>query len=83
MKTAAYFRNDVLAKRPYLSEAICATAIANRISEKVQPDGRFQFWGEVTLPGYGVRIIRVVTLEDKETIHTAFIDSGYGRRSAS
>ena len=83
MKTTAYFRNDVLAKRPYLSEAICAAVIANHISEKVQPDGRFQFWGEVTLPGYGVRIIRVVTLEDKETIHNGFIDSGFRRRSTS
>ena len=40
----------------------------------------FRFWGEVTRPGESfTRILRVVTLEDGETIHNAFFDRTFGR----
>lgn len=43
-----------------------------------QLDGRIRFWGEITRPGEVVpRILRVVTLEDGETVHNAFFDRGY------
>jgi hypothetical protein len=40
----------------------------------VQPDGRIRHWGYV--PGLG-RWLRVVTLEDGETVHNAFLDRGF------
>ena len=43
-----------------------------------EPDGRFRFWGEVTRPGERfTRVVRVVTLEDGETIHNAFFDRSF------
>ena len=43
-----------------------------------QPDGRIRFWGQVSRPGEGaLRILRVVTLDDGETIHNAFFDRGF------
>ena len=34
-----------------------------------------RFWGEITPPGESVpRYLRVITLEDGETIHNAFFD---------
>lgn len=81
MKTIDYFDNTVLAKRPYLSADICAAVIANHIHSEVQPNGRIRFWGEVALPGYGTRIVRVVTLADGETILNGFIDSHFRRRA--
>jgi len=46
-----------------------------------QSDGRIRFWGEVIRPGETqARILRVVTLEDGETIHNAFFDRGFRSR---
>ena len=48
------------------------------LRREVQDDGRFRGWGLVTLPGETTeRILRVVTLDDGETIHNAFLDRGY------
>ena len=54
-----------------------------RITRETQPAGRVRFWGDVT-PGCenGPRVLRVVTLDDDETIHNMFFDRGY-RRDAS
>jgi hypothetical protein len=44
----------------------------------VQPDGRIRFWGGVIDSRDGTsRILRVVTLEDGETIHNAFFDRDF------
>jgi hypothetical protein len=69
-----YFENEVLRKRPYLKKEWCINVIENPI--KVEPQiNRFRFWGVVDdLEG---RVLRVVTLEDKATIHNAFPDRGY------
>jgi hypothetical protein len=40
-----------------------------------QENNRWRFWG-VILELQG-RVLRVVTLEDKMTIHNAFIDRGF------
>lgn len=81
MRTTNYFENQVLAKRPYLNAEICRAVIANYVHQERQPDGRIRYWGEAVLPGESApRIIRVVTLEDGETIHNGFSDSGFRRR---
>jgi hypothetical protein len=56
----------------------CAEVLANPLRRTVQSDGRIRFWGSVTASGMSeARILRVVVLEDGETIHNAFFDRGY------
>lgn len=77
-QTTRYFREQVLRKRPYLSIKLCRDVLASPLRRQVQEDGRIRCWGEASLPeGGGRRILRVVTLEDGETIHNAFFDRGY------
>ncbi len=49
--------------------------IENPIKVEPQEQNRFRFWGFVD--GLQDRVLRVVTLEDKLTIHNAFPDRGY------
>ena len=82
MKTTFHFDNDTLRDRPYMSLEICIEALNNQIHREEQRDGRIRIWGTVTIPGeLRQRVLRVVLLEDGETVHTAFIDSSFGRRS--
>ena len=70
-----YFEKEVLRKRPYLRKEWCIRVIENPLKVERQENNRFRFWGEITeLEG---RSLRVVTLEDKKTIHNAFLDRGF------
>lgn len=75
MKTTRYFEEQVLRKRPYLRREWCARVIAHPVRRLVQPDGRVRFWG--VIPELGNRVLRVVTLEDGETVHNAFPDRDF------
>ena len=78
MKTTRYFEEQVLRKRPYINPHWCADVIASPLRREIQQDGRIRFWGQVSRPGEEEpRILRVVTLEDGETIHNAFFDRGF------
>ena len=78
MKTTRYFEEQVLRKRPYIQRNWCMDVVRSPIRREPQPDGRVRFWGRVPSPAGGeVRILRVVTLEDGETIHNAFFDRGF------
>ena len=78
MRTTRYFDEQVLRKRPYLTIEMCERVIATPRRREVQDDGCIRHWGEATLPDETVaRILRVVTLEDGETIHNAFLDRGF------
>jgi hypothetical protein len=78
VSTTRYFDEQVRRKRPYLTIEICRGVLADPLRREVQPDGRVRHWGRVTLPDEtGTRILRVVTLEDGETIHNAFLDRGF------
>ena len=75
MKTTRYFDEQVRRKRPYIELTWCVQAVHAPLHREKQADGRLRFWGEVTVPGKsGPRYLRVVTLEDGETIHNAFFD---------
>ena len=71
LPTTPYFRNDVLAKRPYLELEWCAAVIAKPIRREIQPDGRIRHWAYV--PALG-KYLRVVTLADGIALHYAFPD---------
>ena len=78
MKTTRYFEEQVLRKRPYIERAWCREVIAAPIRWEAQGDGRIRFWGKVLRPGEREpRVLRVVTLEDGETVHNAFFDRGF------
>lgn len=55
--------------------AWCERILAAPIAREVQSDGRIRFWG--TVPDFGGRIFRVVTLADGETVHNAFPDRDF------
>jgi len=70
-----YFEKEVLRKRPYLKKEWCIRVVENPLRVEVQEHNRYRFWGEIAeLEG---RMLRVVTLEDKRTIHNAFPDRGF------
>ena len=49
--------------------------LENPLKSEPQEHNRFQFWGRIEeLDGH---ILRVITLEDKITIHNAFPDRGF------
>jgi hypothetical protein len=74
MKSAWYYRNRVVPRRPYLKDEWCELAICNPIRVEVQGDGRIRHWAYITEIGH---YLRVITLEDGETVFNAFPDSGF------
>jgi hypothetical protein len=70
-----YFENEVLRKRPYLRREWCIAVIDNPLRIELQEGGRYRFWGIV--PELDGRVLRVVTLNDKLTIHNAFPDRNF------
>lgn len=72
-----YFENEVLRKRPYLRKEWCVRVCEKPLRVEPQEHNRFRFWGEIE--ELGGHILRVVTLEDKKTIHNAFPDRRFKR----
>ena len=67
-----YFEKEVLRKRAYLKREWCERVLDDPIRWEPQGNNRYRFWREITeLDG---RYLRVITLEDKVTIHNAFPD---------
>jgi hypothetical protein len=67
-----YFENEVLKKRPYIRKEWCVQVVENPVRFEQQEFNRFRYWGAVK--EFEGRILRVVTLGDKRTIHNAFFD---------
>lgn len=78
MKTTAYFEEQVLRKRPYIQREWCEQALLNPYYREVQLDGRVRYWIFISELG---KYLRVVTLEDGETIHNAFPDRNFKDKS--
>jgi len=70
-----YFEKEVLRKRPYLKKEWCIRIIENPLKAEPQEHNRFRFWGAI--PELEGRILRVITLDNKKTIHNAFPDRGF------
>ncbi len=83
MKATWYFENVILqSKRPYLQREWCERVRREPETTEVERDtGRVRHWAyveelvELGMPPY----LRVVTLEDGETVHNAFPDRNYAR----
>jgi len=74
MKTTRYFDEQVLRKRPYLKREWCERVIKQPVRREPQADGRVRYW--LFIPELG-KYLRVVTLEDGETVHNAFPDRDF------
>jgi hypothetical protein len=78
LKTTRYFEEQVLRKRPYIQRQWCRNVLAAPIRRETQTDGRIRYWGKIALASEArPRYLRVVTLEDGETIHNAFFDRNF------
>jgi hypothetical protein len=78
LKTTRYFEEQVLRKRPYMQRQWCFEVVGAPVRREVQADGRIRFWGRVVLSGEArPRYLRVVTLDDGETVHNAFFDRNF------
>lgn len=67
-----YFEKEVLRKRPYLKKEWCIRVLDAPVRSERQDNNRYRFWGEIQ--ELQDRYLRVITLEDKVTIHNAFPD---------
>jgi hypothetical protein len=76
MKFSEYFlhtcnRND----RKWIKKEWIQHVVDNPVKEKIQSDGRIRRWAKIQEAGQ--RYLRVVLLEDGETIHNAFFDRSF------
>lgn len=72
MKTTEYFR--YVQERPdraRIRVEWIEQAIRNPLREEIQSDGRIRRWAYIVPEG---RFLRVILLEDGETVHNAFFD---------
>ena len=73
MKVTRYFEAiRSRADRAIIQDAWIERAIRNPIRESIQADGRIRRWA--LIPELENRYLRVVLLEDGETVHNAFFD---------
>lgn len=68
----SYFDTEVLRKRPYIQRDWCIHAVINAVRSEMQEGNRYRFWAPI--PELSGRYLRVITLEDRVTIHNAFPD---------
>ncbi|EKR64845.1 hypothetical protein LEP1GSC036_0510 [Leptospira weilii str. 2006001853] len=71
MKYTRYFENEVLRKRPELRLEWLEETVYYPDKKE---DGRIRFWKWIAEVK---KYLRVVTLEDGETIHNGFFDRGF------
>ena len=71
-KFTEYFEKKVLGKRPYLTKELCIRVVEAPVRIEPQEANRFRFWR--AMPELEGKFLRVITLEDKLTIHNAFLD---------
>ena len=76
MKTTAYFdATRVRADRAIITDEWVVRAVRTPVREFRQADGRFR--RRVQVPEMENRYLRVILLEDGETVHNAFFDRGF------
>lgn len=74
MKFTKHFIEDVFPKRPYLTEDLLDNIIRNPIEKETQNDNKVKLWGYSSLHN---KYVRIILLEDQETVHTAFFDRNF------
>ncbi|MEM9118805.1 MAG: hypothetical protein AAGD09_13100 [Cyanobacteria bacterium P01_F01_bin.56] len=77
MKTTPYFEQK-LKERPEIRREWCDLVLAEPLKQVIQPNGRMSAWA--VIPEFGDRVLRVITLEDGETLHNAYFDRNFRNR---
>jgi hypothetical protein len=73
VKVTRYFEAiRIRSDRAIIQDAWIERAIREPVRESIQEDGRIRRW--VAVPEMENRYLRVVLLEDGETVHNAFFD---------
>lgn len=76
MKTAQYFQYTRLRPdRAMILDEWIKRVIENPLREEVQSDGRIRRWARIE--EMENRALRVILLEDGETVHNAFFDRNF------
>ncbi|MEB3278084.1 MAG: hypothetical protein VKK42_04090 [Lyngbya sp.] len=78
MKTTNYFDNFASQKHPEVQREWIGRVLADRVKKEVQTNNRISYWGNIE-EAEG-RVLRVITLEDGETVHNAFFDRNFYKR---
>jgi hypothetical protein len=79
MKTTAYFSHmKARPDRAAIRDEWIQQVMEHPEHEEVQTDGRFRRWGKIEEADG--RYLRVVLLEDGETVHNAFFDRNFTRQ---
>ncbi len=78
MKTTDYFNEFASRKHPEVQREWIEGVLANPIKREMQPNSRISYWGNIS-EAEG-RALRVITLEDGETVHNAFFDRNFYKR---
>ncbi|MFN8387709.1 MAG: hypothetical protein U0X92_15010 [Anaerolineales bacterium] len=76
MKTTQYFQYT--RQRPdriVIQDEWIERVIRNPLREEIQADGRIRRWARI--PEMENRTLRVILLEDGETVHNAFFDRNF------
>ncbi len=76
MKTTQYFRyTRERPDRAIIKDEWIEQVVRSPLREEVQSDGRIRKWARIAeMEG---RVLRVILLEDGETIHNAFFDRNF------
>ena len=78
MELTPYVEKIVLNKRLEINLDWCDRVILNPLKTECQPDSRIRHWGIIAEADNIV--LRVVTLDDGETIHNAFFDRNFRKQ---
>ena len=75
MKFTAYFLHTrTRPDRAIIMDEWIREVMENPEKTEVQSDGRIRLWGRI--PMMDNRVLRIILLEDKVTVHNAFFDRG-------
>jgi hypothetical protein len=77
VKTTRYFDLQVRRNRPEITVEMCEYVVNHAEEVREQLNGYFQMWAFVESADH---YLRVITTEDKSTLHNAFFDRAYARR---
>jgi hypothetical protein len=76
VKTTRYFELR-MKDRPEVRREWCERVLAAADRVEQQSDGKYQMWGYIAEAG---KYLRVISLDDRETVDNAFFDRGYARK---
>jgi hypothetical protein len=76
VKTTRYFELR-MQDRPEIQREWCMRVVRSTDQVVQQPDGKYQMWGYIDEAD---KYLRVITLEDRETVDNAFFDRSYSRK---